>query len=207
MKQSLYAPTMRFGMAGSIATTITFFLFFSMQYLIKNDEIQLVKTRTLSMPEFVRIFKPPVNIRDDDEQKPDDPVDPPPTPDLQPKDTGGPGPLALLPPPGLVPIGPSAKDILVPSLNSGLLIIVDMQPIYPQRAISKNIEGYVVVEFTVTESGSTDAIRIVEANPAYIFNNSAVKATSKSRFKPKIVDGKAVAVSGLRKKFTFEIED
>ena len=70
-----------------------------------------------------------------------------------------------------------------------------------------NIEGYVIVEFTVTESGSTEAIRIIEAEPDKIFNKSAIKATARSRYRPRIVDGKPVEVTGMRKMFSFELKD
>ena len=49
------------------------------------------------------------------------------------------------------------------SLASGLALdagdgeylpIVKVQPIYPRRALQRGIQGYVIVEFTVTKNGS-----------------------------------------------------
>ncbi len=87
------------------------------------------------------------------------------------------------------------------------LPIVKVQPTYPRRALSRGIEGYVIVEFTVTANGSVRDPVVVEADPENIFNKAAIKAASKFKYKPRVIDGEAVEVPGVRNKITFKIAD
>ena len=50
------------------------------------------------------------------------------------------------------------------------LPVVKVQPIYPRRALQRGISGYVVVEFTVTKSGSVTDVKVVEEEPSGIFS-------------------------------------
>lgn len=87
------------------------------------------------------------------------------------------------------------------------LPVVKVQPIYPRRALQRGISGYVVVEFTVTKSGSVTDVKVVEEEPSGIFSRSAMNAASKFKYKPRIVDGKAVDVIGVHNKIVFNIEE
>ena len=91
--------------------------------------------------------------------------------------------------------------------DGDFLPIVKVQPIYPRRALQRGISGYVVVEFTVTKSGSVTDVKVVEEEPSGIFSRSAMNAASKFKYKPRIVDGKAVDVIGVRNKIVFNIEE
>ena len=86
------------------------------------------------------------------------------------------------------------------------LPIVKVQPIYPRRALSRGIEGYVIVQFTVTKQGTTKDIKIVESKPPGVFDRSAVQAAAKFKYKPRVVDGQPIEVPGVQNKITFEIE-
>lgn len=78
--------------------------------------------------------------------------------------------------------------------NGEIMPIVRILPQMPRKAAMKGIEGYVVVKFTVTKSGTTKNISIVEANPANIFNRAAKKAILKWKYKPQYRDGVAVEI-------------
>lgn len=65
-------------------------------------------------------------------------------------------------------------------------------PAYPSRAAQRRIEGYVVVQYTVTASGETDDISVVESRPAHMFDRAATRAVSRWRFKPALQNGEAV---------------
>ena len=86
------------------------------------------------------------------------------------------------------------------------LPIVKVAPVYPQRALSRKIEGWVLVEFTVTETGAVADARAIEAEPPGIFEDAAVEAALKFRYKPRVIDGKPVAVSGVQNLIRFEME-
>ncbi len=87
------------------------------------------------------------------------------------------------------------------------LPIVKVAPIYPRRAIELGIEGYVILEFTVTKSGSVKDIVVVEAQPSSIFNRAAIEAAEKFKYKPRVVNGEPIEVRGVLHKITFELED
>ena len=65
-------------------------------------------------------------------------------------------------------------------------------PTYPKRALRSGIEGVVTVEFTITIDGSVKDAEIIEAVPPNIFDKSVLRAISKWKFNPDMVDGKPV---------------
>jgi len=76
--------------------------------------------------------------------------------------------------------------------STGVIPLERFPPKYPMRAAKRHIEGWVKIEFTITKDGEvTDAV-VVEAEPAEIFDEAALQAISKWKFKGKIVDGAAV---------------
>ena len=91
--------------------------------------------------------------------------------------------------------------------------IVTVAHEYPSSALSRGMEGSCTVEFVVTETGATrDAVPIEalcvnkkDGQPTSVWNRSSVKAASKFKFKPKVVDGKPVEVPGVRYKFTYQM--
>jgi TonB family protein len=86
------------------------------------------------------------------------------------------------------------------------LPIVKVQPIYPQRALRDRIEGHVIVSFTVTTTGETDNVRVVESSSP-IFDTAAIESAKKYKYKPRIVDGKPVAVDGVETRIEFTLQN
>jgi protein TonB len=72
--------------------------------------------------------------------------------------------------------------------------------------LRRGIEGYVVVEFTVNEQGGVENPRVVEADPEGVFNQAAMDAAKKFKYRPKTVGGEPVAVAGVRNIIRFEME-
>lgn len=94
-------------------------------------------------------------------------------------------------------------------LNSGegdYLPIVKVQPIYPRNALQRGIAGYVVVEFTVAQNGSVKNVVVIESEPSSIFDRAAIKAARKFKYKPRVIDGEAIEVAGVRNKISFQLE-
>lgn len=67
-----------------------------------------------------------------------------------------------------------------------------MEPKYPRKAAKSRIEGWVKVEFTITEKGTVTNAKVVDSRPRRTFDRSAVQSIRKWRFKPKVVDGRPV---------------
>jgi protein TonB len=102
--------------------------------------------------------------------------------------------------PGFVdPIGPAT------GADHGESPIIRVEPIYPQRALERGIEGWVDVEFTVTAAGTISEPRILRSSPSAIFNGAALRAIKRWKYAPKIVDGQPVARPGMRTRFRFEL--
>ncbi len=73
-----------------------------------------------------------------------------------------------------------------------IIPIVVINPIYPREAAISGIEGWVKIEFTITEAGTVKNPQVVDARPARVFNRAAIRAILKWKFKPRVVAGVAV---------------
>jgi len=93
------------------------------------------------------------------------------------------------------------------SSDGEYLPIVKVAPVYPRRAQTRGIEGYVLLEFIVTETGAVRDPVVIEAQPPGIFDRSAMQAALKFKYKPKVVDGNPVEVAGVRNLIKFELAD
>jgi TonB family protein len=65
-------------------------------------------------------------------------------------------------------------------------------PDYPAEAARKRVEGWVDVEFTVRADGSVRDTLIRNAQPAGVFDQAAVRAVAKWRFKPVLRENKPI---------------
>jgi len=80
------------------------------------------------------------------------------------------------------------------------------QPVYPAEAHSQGLsQGYVDVEFTVTRTGSTRDVTIIESS-ASVFETAAIQAAENFRYKPRLVDGEPVEVV-VRDRIEFQSGD
>lgn len=82
---------------------------------------------------------------------------------------------------------------------SELTPLVRVPPRYPFSARRRRIEGYVVVEFTVTETGDVEEVQVVEAQPRGVFERAAVEAVRHWRFQPKMEEGRPIRVRARQK--------
>jgi len=66
------------------------------------------------------------------------------------------------------------------------------EPVYPPAALRDRVEGWVEVDFTVTEAGAVREIEIVAAEPRGVFEAAATAAVGEWRFRPRVVNGRPV---------------
>jgi protein TonB len=88
-------------------------------------------------------------------------------------------------PAGIQTDGHAGSDEVIPLLR--------IDPVYPRKAARAGKEGWVRIEFTITERGTVAEAVVVEAKPRRIFNRSALAAINKWQFKPRLADGKPVS--------------
>ncbi|MCV6607546.1 MAG: energy transducer TonB [Campylobacterales bacterium] len=79
------------------------------------------------------------------------------------------------------------------AISANLIPLVRIEPRYPRRAKMLKKQGQVTVEFTITERGFVEDPKVVKATPPKIFNQAALSAIKRWKFKPKVEDGKAVS--------------
>ena len=196
---------MRLGIGVPLAAIVTFALFMLMHSLIFMADTGPVEK---SDNKLADIFMPDVaievNVKEAKPDKPDDVEEPPPdmpTPDFQDFDVQATAMNMNTPMKADIDIGMNGAS----ASDGEFLPIVKVAPIYPNRAATRGIEGYCIVSYTVTSTGATKDPVVTDC-PNSVFANASKKASLKFKYKPRVVDGVAVAVLGVRNKFTFTLE-
>lgn len=197
----------RFGAAALISSGITFGLFFIMQMLIATGDTGLQDEGVFRILDMVQQMDDSEVLRE--ERKPDKPPEPEIEPDLDIPEVQSlePNSLSVSTATGLVKLNVDLGTGFGAFTDGDYLPIVKVQPIYPRRAQERGISGYVLLEFTVTELGTVEDVVVIEAEPKGYFERSAVRAARKFKYKPKVINGEAIRVPGVRNLITFEIED
>lgn len=211
----------RTGISLGTALLITCGLLFLMQTLISVDRRALHVSPPTRWVEFVHVAEPPlVHTREPPITRPEDPDDMPATPPIAMTDAGPDGWSQEFDP-GALDLPGQQSDWPVLS-DGGRLAITTVAPIYPRRALTQGLIGWVILEYRVTASGAVRDPMVVgncavaaksaadgrcEAHPNPVFDRAAIDAALKFRYKPKVVDGVAVETIGVRNLFTFELED
>ncbi len=188
-----------------LAAIVTVFLFLVMQALVTSNEydigdegvnINISFLRQLQDTETQTAKKKP--NRPEQEQEPDPPdMDIPetPRPEMSAESVATPE------------FGGPAFGSFAASTDADVLPIVKVPPQYPRRATQRGIEGWVLVEFTITPSGAVTNPVVIDSEPPGIFNRSALRTIVKWKYKPRILDGKAVPRPGVQHLITYELED
>jgi len=199
-------------------SAVTFGLFFLMQALIASGQSASTKAVSGRVVDFVRVKREEtLERRQNKPQRPSNPEAPPPDapqPSIdQSADMGSQAVGGL--DGGAVGIGRMDFDlgagfgigIAAGSADGDYMPLVRVAPTYPQRAQTRGIEGWVILELTVTESGAVKDPRVISYEPSEIFNRAAINAALKFKYKPRVVDGKPIEVRGVRYKMTFKLAD
>jgi TonB family protein len=76
---------------------------------------------------------------------------------------------------------------------SQLTLVKSVQPPYPPKAEKTGVEGWVELDFTVTETGTVQDVAVDAAKPPGVFEAAATAALLQWRFKPLVRDAKVVA--------------
>lgn len=199
----------RYLIAGAMALSMTFILLWGMQKLIAGGDDAMKEPIKGNVLDFIRLKKDESVVKKERKvQKPAKPKEPPPQMTTPPMQQSNPNATATK--------NSFAADIQADSgLTGGLnldsgdgdyLPIVKVAAVYPRRAQSRGIEGFVVVEFTVSKTGAVTNPIVVHAEPEGVFDQAALDAVIKFKYKPRVVDGEAMAVAGVQNKISFEID-
>lgn len=196
----------RIATASSLGVVVTAGLLFIMQLLIATGEGAVTNTENFRLADFVRVERN--EIIETKKEKPDKPPEPEVPPEM-------PTPDSMTDFDNVM-----AVSVTTPTVNTSIqmggfgfgisdgeyLPIVKVAPVYPARALSRGLSGYVLVEFTVTTNGSVRDVFVVESSST-LFERAASEAALKFKYKPRVIDGTAVEVPGVRNRITFEIAE
>ena len=198
-------PITRIAAAGFLSIFTTFGILWVMQILIATGEGAITSKYEGRFVDFVRIKKDEsLDTKNAKPKKPPEPEEPPPEPEQQMDD-----------------IDTSMETVSIGSVDANMdvaagiggfnagegeyLPIVKVAPIYPNRALSRGIEGYCIVEFVVTRNGTTANGKVIECTSS-LFAKASLKASSKFKYKPRVINGTPIDVPGVQHKITFELE-
>ena len=197
----------RYGIGLGLGLIVTILLFLLMQALIKSDKSPFTDPTKGKIVDFVRLQED--EMIDVKLRKPK----PPPPPDEPPPDMPKPEFDSSVESQG-VAIGAGDVNVDLNMAGTGgfssdgeYLPIVKVAPVYPRRAQTRGIEGYVLLEFIVTATGAVRDPVVIESQPPGIFDRAATQAALKFKYKPKVVDGQPVEVAGVRNLIKFELAD
>lgn len=190
------------------ASLVTVGLFVAMMAFISSANSQLADNNAGYLVEFVRLKRDEtVKATQRKPEKPPQPEQPPPepvTPKLDdPLIKDAPLSISRAPMDSTLDI---STGFNLGASDGDYLPFVKVQPFYPRRALSRGIEGYVILEFTVTRTGSVRDPVIIESDPPTVFDDAAIRAVMKFKYKPKTVNGESVDVAGVQNRINFRLE-
>ena len=84
--------------------------------------------------------------------------------------------------------------------------LVRINPDYPPRALSRGLQGWVIVQFTISATGTVKDQKVVDSSNE-VFNDAALKAIARWRYNPKVEEGVAVERKGVQTKLVFQLEN
>jgi protein TonB len=195
--------TTRFIIGVPVAAAITFGLFVLMRGMIAGgDEIEqivyqeagvIIIGRTKTDSDTKENEFEIEELPEEDAERPDPPAPSPDDAETE-NEMGGLGQERLPP-----DIGNPGRDVCGQP-------VVRIAPTYPRRAAEQGIEGYAVVQFTVTLEGMVKDAVVVEQEPGTVFGSAAKRAVEKWRYAPCKVNGEVREVR-LEVRLTFELAD
>lgn len=197
--------TLRLAPILPVAGSVTFLLFWTMTALIAVPDtlppfvdpgptVQLVNVRT------AQPIRPP--SRPTPAKPKLEPTPWTPTPTLEPGEPigipYGPGEATPL-------VAPRPGPVALPS-DGDAIPLVRVPPRYPARALSRGVEGRVLIGFGVDRAGRVTDAQVLAAEPEGIFDEAALDAVSQWRYEPRVVNGRPAERRGLRIAIPFRVD-
>ncbi|NMP32830.1 energy transducer TonB [Thalassotalea sp. M1531] len=186
-----------------IAGALTYF----MHVLIESSQQELNKSTRANLLDFVRVKRDETSQKKKLKPQRPETQDAPPAPPSpqQQQNSLGETSLAVSLPQAATNIDVEIGAINISASDGEYLPIVKIAPVYPLKAMASGKEGECTVEYIVTTNGSTKNVKPVEGQCPGIFMRASINAAKKFKYKPRVVDGKAIEVMSIRNKFIFKM--
>lgn len=202
------ARVIRFAAGVGLAVVVTIVLFWAMRALIATGDDTLAPSEPGVTIDFVRVEREPDPVRQE-RLRPPPALNPP--PEIQTTNNFDSVTTTVVTVPG--PVAPPAKVIQFDPrgfnlVDGDVMTLMAVSPGFPQRAKERGIEGYCTVQFTVTAAGAVrDAVVVPGACTHSVFHRVSVNAALQTKFKPRVIDGQPVEVTGWKMRYKFELRD
>lgn len=198
----------RYSTAIGVGVLVTLGVLFTMQALIVAPKGRLDESGSRHFVDFVRVEREEtVERKDRKREKPPEPDMPP--PDITPErvDHVEPTQLSVAVPAPAVEMDMSVSGFGVGASDGEYQPIFKMEPPYPMAARTRGIEGYCIVEYTVTTAGTVKDVVVIDAKPRGIFDRVSIQAALKFKYRPRVVNGQPIEVRGVRNEFKYILEN
>ena len=202
MEMTVYSRMMSVGL---LAAGVTIGLFLVMKVLVTGQEYEIEEELAAIGIDFVRVE------RDEESQTKDralkrpskvEPEEPPPPPKLTQPNRPNIDKATMSADLGAFDL--AGLNLSAP-VDGDTLAIVRVLPRYPSRALSRGIEGWVLMEFAIDELGLAVNPVVIESEPPGIFDRAALSAVKRWKYRPMIEDGRPLMRPGVRQLISFEI--
>lgn len=195
----------RYASAVTTGTFVTFALLFVMQLLITLQPGVQTEVRPRSFLTFTKqITERPIQPRENIPPREKlTKTELPPTRPQHTADNGTVGVHLPTPPPPRGIDGLTGPGVYT---DGPLVALVRVAPVYPTRAIARGLEGYVVVQFDVSADGRVAGVVVIESSNS-VFDNAAINAAERFKFRPRVVDGVALVTYGIQNMFRFNLDE
>lgn len=203
---TMTASPMRSFLSVPFAGIVTFALFWAMASLIAISSGPQVTAPSSPAIEFIRLQKEDSPIKT---KTPPQKMVPPAQPPVPPMETIShtPGAQTIgIPVPSMDQEVAIKREGLGVGSDGDVMPISTVAPQYPRKALSRGIEGWVQISFTISKFGTVVNPRVVDADPTRIFDRAALKAIAQWKYKPKIENGVAVERHDMNTVISFELD-
>ncbi|WDE05254.1 TonB family protein [Thalassomonas viridans] len=190
----------------SVASVITTALFAFMAFLVRNDQLAPVEEEPLPV---IEVAQTPEDSKV--ETKPKPVLQPPVPPTPMPRSNMAPDQVSMdasfdYQPAAIDLGGNAALTVFSGTPDSNARPVVQMPPKYPTEALSKGIEGWVLLAFDINAVGGVENVKVLDAKPKRVFDKAAKQALRKWKYRAKLVDGTAVIQKNLTVQLDFNME-
>jgi protein TonB len=183
------------------AVLFSLVIFVAMQVLIATDGLFEEPDKSHTYLNFVRVDTSKDDINTKDRRLPDPPPPPetpPDAPDLSNQMMNMNTNLSMDMPKIGVPVNKGSGPFLgtlqagdgMSGFDTDVIPIVRVPPAYPQRAKQTRLEGSVTMAVTIRPDGTVAEVSVIESDPPRLFDQAAIQAMQRWKFRPKIVNGK-----------------
>lgn len=194
----------KYSASGAMAIIFGLAIFTGMHFLIAVEGVLEKPDKEQTYLNFVRVDTSQQDVSTKDRRLPEPPPPPesqPDVPDLSPQMANVDSSMSMNMPKIGVPVNNGSGPFLgtlqagggMAGFDTDVIPVVRVPPTYPQRAAQARLEGSVTMAVTIRPDGTVADVEVLESNPPRLFDQAAIQAMQRWKFRPKLVDGKPQA--------------